>query len=260
MSVKTEAGLLKALTALEDLAKGADALENADTEGGLTSEGKKLSSKISKADSASDMSDEDDSEEDDSEEDESEADSEDESESPPVKKSPMQKSLRDFGGDELSKGMRVNSFLEEFVGASEAAMDSLAKSLGSKLARKQEAFARFVELDTRFKATVAKTLMSVHKSMAALEEQIGNSAAKPKPKSKLSKSEVVERPGVRDDDGENDNTSPKDIMDYMLDRVASGKLEKAVADDWSKRVMAFEANGYDLTYIPKAVLADLRKA
>ena len=259
MSVKTEAGLLKALTALEDLAKGGDALENADTEGGLTSEGKKLGSKISKAASASDMS-----EEDDSEEDEAESESEDESESPPAaptKKPPMQKSLRDFGGDELSKGMRVNQFLEEFVGASEAALDSLAKSLGSKHTKQQEAFERFVELDTRFKATVAKTLMSVHKSMASLEERIGQTAAKPKPKSKLSKSEVVERPGVSGDaDEADDNMSPKDIMDYMLDKVASGKLEKSVANDWSQRVMAFEANGYDLTYIPKAVLADLRKA
>lgn len=258
MSVKTEAGLLKALTALEDLAKGGDALENADTEGGLTESGKKLSKNISKAASASDMSESDEDED----EDESESESEDESESPPAApvKKPMQKSLRDFGGDELQKGIRVNSFLEEFVAAQEAAMDGLSKSLGKRVEKQQEAFATFAELDMRFKSTVAKTLSSLYKSVNALEERLGQTAQNPKPKSRLNKSEVVERPGVGDDIDESEDVAPNDIIAHMLDKVASGKLEKSVADDYAKRVMAFEANGYDLRYIPKTVMTELRKA
>jgi hypothetical protein len=224
-----EHALLKALNELEDLVNKGDALENADTEGGLSTEGTPLSNKApsgrgetkksrrrssassSSADDASSVSKassdmappfkkkpaassassgDDDSESDDSESDDSESDD-------------SEKSFREVAeGDEtMAKAIEVSDFIEALVDQLSRGLGQVTKSLNrieKRLAAHiDSSVAKSMAHQQNYNARLAQAVVAIGNDVqeqADLMKSIANSPTAPRGKALLSKGEVNQPP------------------------------------------------------------------
>ncbi len=273
-----ERDLYKALNDLENLAKG-DALEDADPEGGMSTQGKPLSDKapkgrgdstkkskaaassssaasssMDKADAASD----DDSDEgsgDDSGDDDSGENNDESSED-------MGKSFRDVAEDdeEISKGLLVSPFLESLVDRMSGTMDDLAKSINTRIDRRFESQQEFNVRLAKGLVLVGRTmnqLLPLVKEQAEVIKSFGNSPSIQQRKSVLSKSEVVEPDGHGGGDDDPASVKPRDIEDWLINKAQAGEIPLQMVTTW-------ETSGRSLAGLPlpirKALMNDLAKA
>lgn len=289
MSKVKEKDILKALNELEELAlaKG-DALENADTEGGFSTEGKPLSGKapsgrgetaksvkkdVSKSESASDMDDassgkktkkampppgddesSDDAGSDDDSDDASPADDDDDSDD-------MSKSLREAADEDetMRKAVEVSEFLESLVDQTSGALQRMEKSITKKLSGSiEKSFAEQGSFNVRLARGVI-ALGSLVKSQAEQIDQLtelvksfANAPTTPRPRAMLTKSDVQQSPIGDAHDNNSKALNPEAVVDWMITKGVDPLL-----------VTRFETSRYNVSSLPpdiqKALVHDLVK-
>lgn len=263
----SEPAVLKALNELEVFAKG-NALEDADTEGGLSTEGKPLSAKaprgkvteVNKGGKPPVDDESDEGSEEESEDDESGADDESED-------VPMGKSLAQRAGDDedVAKGVDVSPFLEALVDQISNTLEdvrgtlkqSINKSISESTAAQQE-----------FNIRLAKGIVTIGKGLQSLSTQVSqlteslqglNTAPAGVRKSVLSQNEIVEPRGDEGDEdtGANSPFHHSAVEDWLVQKSQEGQVPIQIITMW-------ESSGRQLHSLPpnirKACVQDLRKS
>lgn len=270
MAKVKEKDILKALAELEELslAKG-DALEEADTEGGMSTEGAPLSNKAPSGRSTSkamppppvddDSSEKDaSSSEDDNYSEDSDSSSDDES------ADDMSKSLRAAADEDetLRKAMDVSEYLEGFVDQTSDALRRLEKSVVTKLSSQvDDRFKSQEDFNTRLAQGVVglgKLVKSLHNLVEQQQTIIkafadSPSAGVPRGKALLSKSDIAPSPISDDyDDNLRKSLTPEAVVDWMIAHHVD-----------PIHVTRYEAERYNINVLPsdvrKSLMADLAK-
>ena len=264
---------LKKSTAIK---KSKDALQDQDTEGGLSSEGKPLSSKakksvkkstpVKKRYSESDQSSPDDAAEDDENMSESQDESEDKPPMTKAKKS-VKKSIRDRVEDDdynLAKGMRVNEGLQEFVAATSDTIKDYQEEVVSRTRVIRKSLVEIGEAQTEDGQVLRKGLTLLAESQVALTEQLGdiqNTMRKllkqpaVRSKSILSKAELPEEEQEEIDESEAQRTPQEEselVKSWLEEGVAKGKV--------NARYLAGYENHQQFNLLPDPIQRDIRKA
>ena len=264
-----EESLLKALNELEAAVAKSDVLEDADTEGGLSSEGTPLSSKapsgrgsVTKAaavsssdagseDAASDAGSED-AESDDAESDDAGSDD---------SEAPAAKSFREVAdADEtMQKAIEVSDFIEAMVdqtssslGAVTKSLHRIEKSVGARIDRSES-------VQQNFNARLAKAVVQIGNSvneLANIVRAFSDTPSVPQRRAVLSKSEVLQPHlggGAPDDLATADRSK---IIDWLVNKSLANQLDAVT-------ITAFEQSGYNPDALPpmvrKALANDLAK-
>lgn len=271
-----ERDILKALNDLENLAKG-DALENADTEGGLSTEGKPLSDKAPKgrgdstkkskaASSSSAMSSSMDKADADSDEESDDADSDDDDGSNDDDSSaePVGKSFREVAEDdeEVSKGLLVSPFLESLVDQLSHSMSDMTKSLAAhvdhRFAGQQEFNVRLAKGLVLVGRTINQ-LVPLIQNQAEIIKSFGNMPNVPQRRSVLNKSEFVEPGGdtAGEDAGDPAKVKMSDMEQWLISKAEANEIPAVLVTQW-------ETSGRNPGTLPlnirKAMMNDLAKA
>lgn len=262
-----ESDLLKALGELEalasvnnDLAKG-DKLEDADTEGGFSTEGQPLSKKtpsgrapLSKAESMSDQESADDAGSEDDDDNESPDASSMENESDDDMSKSLYQSVQE--DDELSKAVEVSDFLEGLTRQISDSNERMVKSLARQITSAQREQQDFQTRLARGLVSMGTVLQKAYSRIDALETQLSrysNAPRTPQGKALLTKSDVSASP--LDGEAENEPLSHSDV-----DRITDWMIAKSVPPEV---ITQFELSGYNINALPigmrKSLLNDLKK-
>lgn len=284
-----ESALLKALAELEEGVEKGDELQDADTEGGFSTEGEPLSKEamkdggedadVAKADDSSDDESSDDGDEDDKAskglgcdhvfkgqmacracagrvakaDDDSDEDDKDDDD---TSKSFRQRADQD---DTLSKGIEVSDFLESIVNGMSETVEDLKKSVDQRIGT-------FATERRDFDRRLAKAIVRIGNAVETLGSALGeqdkalrrvmNMPHVPQRKSVISKSEIVEREfesGLQDPIR---NIPPSSLVNWLTQKAMSREINEML-------VFEFEASGYNPDVLPpdvkKSLVSDLCK-
>ena len=243
----TEAAFNKARADLEAeasaLAKG-DELEDADPEGGFGHEGTPLSKKApkgkgdaAKAMSASDMGsgDEDASSDDDDDKDKGNGKQDDASgDGDDDDAEAMSKSFRE--DETVQRAVEVSEFLEALVDQNVEGFVRLHKSLSGNLRKSDARVIRVEDMLLKSTMALAKGMTIIAKRLDDLTNRLNSTAAPPRPRGILNKSEVVQHP-TYDNDG-NEQITRKQMSDWLVQKAAINEIP-------DQAVIQFEINGYN---------------
>jgi hypothetical protein len=265
-----ESGLLKALSQLEDaaekLTKG-DALEDADTEGGFSTEGEPLSSKapsgksdtmkskakskvMAKMMSASDMGSDEEEDGGDASPDMGSDEGDDAEGQPPKgKEASAYKSLRqNLDADpDVSKALEISEFLSSFADQHSSALGTLRSSLHKSMSELSDAVDSTAATQRIFNTKLAKAMVmmgsTLTKALTTLEAVVGQPNVV-RTKSILSKSDIQQSTLDGSDD---EHKLPRaSVEDWLVTKSMEGKIDPVF-------VTQFEQNGYDLNVLPSAI-------
>jgi hypothetical protein len=272
---------------LEKLKKSTTSLQDQDTEGGLSSEGKPLSdmakkkmmakskkATMKKRYSESDMSS---PEEMGSKEDMSSDMSEDESDEkspmkPPMmakgkKKPPMKKSIQERveeEDDNLAKGMRVNDALSEFVSATSDTIRDYQADVVSRTRALRKSLVEIGAAQTEDGQVLRKGMTLLAESQVALSEQLGElrgmmckilKQPAARPTSILNKSQLPEEEREQIDESERQRTPYEEtelVKSWLEEGVARGKV--------NARYMAGYENHQRFDLLPEPLQREIRKS
>jgi len=266
-----ERDLLKALNELEDLVEKGDALENQDTEGGLSTQGTPLSSKapsgrsdtkksdrMAKMLSASDTaSDDDDEGSGDGASPDEQSDDDDGDSGEDTSKSFRQHADEN---DTMHKAIEISDFIAAMVDQTSDSLTDVQKSLtwvaeniGTRIEKSEAA-------QSNFNTRLAKAVVSIGNTVSGLAELVGQLAGQPnvpQRRAVLSKSEVVDPYlGGQPSGGDLGDVSKSQIQDWLFDKAGRNEIDPVM-------VTVFEQNGYNPEVLPvqirKALINDLRK-